>query len=928
VVTDAQGTARFTYTGAAAGIDVVKATIANQAGAVIPSNLVSADWVGSVTLSLAPASATQAVGTIYNASLTATDGGGQPVGNLTVTFQIATGPNAGRTAQQTTDAHGQTVYSYTSTATGTDSLAATIGLLGGSSLSSNPVTATWTSPLTFSLAPLTVSQPVGTAATFTATLLDGLGQPVPNVAVTFTVGSGPDAGTTAQATTGAGGQAVFTFTGSAPGADLVQATAGTGTGALVSNPATAVWTAIPTAVTYTGPAFGDFNDPLALSARLTAATTGQPLAGLTLSFTFGTQTLAGVTDATGTATVTFTPTMNPGAVPLSIAFAGSVGYGGSAASVLIAIHRDDTALVYSGPPAIANGQPQPVSAVLTDAQSHAPLAGKTVTFSFGTVTASATTDANGTATASLTLPATVPTGPALLQVTFAGDAGELPAATTVPVVVYQPASFVIWGGNTPPGLALGQYVNFWGSQWEGQVTGGDYSTANPSFKGYATPAATPVALCEPTARTTGSPLLDASCWTSKPGNSAPPSTLQAYIGVIVSTSIAKQGSTIYGNVAALVVVQVDPISPYGSDPGNPGFGTVAAIIQDGASLFPRVASRRPLAHSEGSSPSREDGVDKAMSVPAPAQQATPAAITAGNRRFFFYSPEMHLVAESELTTSSSPAILTEYIWFADHPVAQSDTAGTTSWTFTDHIRTPNLQTSASQGVTWRAEYEPYGAVFSLRSTDQHQPLRLPGQEVEQLGSGANGVTSRSYNIHRWYRTEFGRYSSPDPLSGTGRYTYADDNPLSRFDALGLLVEVRCELIGWQGFQESTLAAFYHHCFVRTKCPCSKSDPFDKTVEASGAPVGQKPDLHINDFDGHRGSNEDIIVQPPGSVDCSKEKCILEKAKNLMASHPGYHPSGPNSNTFAHQLIKACGMDALVPSGDPPVGWDSPWSRPR
>jgi hypothetical protein len=113
-----------------------------------------------------------------------------------------------------------------------------------------------------------------------------------------------------------------------------------------------------------------------------------------------------------------------------------------------------------------------------------------------------------------------------------------PASTAAPVVAYQPASFVIWGGNTP-GLVLGQRVNFWGSQWASQVTGGDYQ-ANPSFKGFATPAATPVAICEPTASTSGSPQLDSSCWTSKPDNSKPPAILSAYIGVIVSTSIAKQ----------------------------------------------------------------------------------------------------------------------------------------------------------------------------------------------------------------------------------------------------------------------------------------------------------------------------------------------------------------------------------------------------
>jgi hypothetical protein len=582
-MTDANGVATFSYAGTAAGADTLSASIANLTGGTITSAPASVTWVPAVHLALAPASAAQQVGTPYNATLTATDGAGQPLANLLVTFQITSGPNAGKMAQQTTGAGGQTLFSYTSTTAGADTLAASVGIQGGGSLSSNPVTASWTSPLSFSLAPLTVSQPVGTPVTFTATLLDGGGQPVANVAVAFTVASGPDAGTSAQATTGTNGQAVFTFTGTAAGSDLVQATAGSdgAGGALLSNPATVAWTAAATAVAYTGPSFDDYGDALTLSARLTKAATGQALAGQALSFTVGTQTLTGMTDATGTATVTFTPVLPPGAVPLSIVFAGSVGYGGSAASVLLAIHRDDTALIYAGPKAVANGQPQPVSAFLTDSQSHAPLAGKTVTFSVGSVVASGTTDATGTATASLTLPASVPTGPALLLVAFAGDATDVPASTTVPVVVYQPASFVIWGGNTP-GLALGQYVNFWGSQWASQVTGGDYQ-ANPSFKGYAQSVVAPVAICEPTAHTSGSPLLDNSCWMSKPGNSKPPATLSSYIGVIVSTSIAKQGSTIYGNIAALVVVQVDPNSPYGSDPGHPGYEVEANCLQESKS---------------------------------------------------------------------------------------------------------------------------------------------------------------------------------------------------------------------------------------------------------------------------------------------------------------------------------------------------------
>jgi RHS repeat-associated protein len=827
-VTSAAGVATFSYTGTTAGTDTLSASITNASGGLIQSSSVTALWLPTVQLALSPPSATQAVGTPYNATLLATDGSNQPVAGLTVTFRIASGPNAGKTAQQTTGANGQTLYSYTSATAGTDTLTASIGLQGGNSLSATPVTATWTSSSTSGLvlAPLSQSLPVGTAAGLTATLLGGNQQPIANQAVTFTVTSGPDAGTTGQATTNAAGVAAFSFTGLTQGSDLVHATTGQGGGMLTSNPATIVWTAVPTAVLYTGPSFGEFGDPLILTARLTAATTGQPLAGQTLGFTFGTQTLTGVTDATGTATVTLTPTMNPGAVPLSIVFAGSVGYGGSAASVLVAIHRDDTALVYTGPAGVATGQPQTVTAVLTDAQSHAPLAGKTVTFTFGSVTASGTTDATGTATTTLTLP-TSPTGPAVLQVAFAGDAGELPAATTAPVVVYQPASFVLWGGNTP-GLALGQYVNFWGSQWASQVTGGDYQ-ANPSFKGFAIPAASPIAICEPTAHTSSSPQLDASCWTSKPGNSKPPATLSAYIGVIVSTSIAKQGSTIYGNVAALVVVQVDPGSPYGSDPGHPGFGTVAAVIQDGAGLFPHAAPRRQLAPAGETSSRSQTGAGEVMANPAPGQPVAQAAVAAGNRRFFFYSPELHLLAESELTTSASPAILNEYIWFHGHPLAQSDATGATSWTFTDHLGTPILQTSAAQGVTWRAEYEPYGAVFALRSPDQHQPLRLPGQEAEQLSLGANGATKRSYNVYRWYEPGIGRYDEPDPLRrevGTRPYNYARSNPLLLIDRKGLKACSKCDQcpcgvwIASSVEAESMVFIGQIVAFVSYQCTCS------------------------------------------------------------------------------------------------------------
>jgi RHS repeat-associated protein len=63
-----------------------------------------------------------------------------------------------------------------------------------------------------------------------------------------------------------------------------------------------------------------------------------------------------------------------------------------------------------------------------------------------------------------------------------------------------------------------------------------------------------------------------------------------------------------------------------------------------------------------------------------------------------------------------------------------------------------------------------------------QPLRFPGQED-------NGGPE-SYNIFRWYRSSWGRYTQADLIGlngGANLYRYAIDNPLNFFDPRGLSV---------------------------------------------------------------------------------------------------------------------------------------------
>jgi PKD repeat protein len=89
-------------------------------------------------LVLAPATATNPVGTSHTVTATAT-ANGQPVPGATITFTVTAGPNQGVTGQAVTDANGQATFTYQDAGgAGTDTIVASIG-----ALTSNTVSKTW-----------------------------------------------------------------------------------------------------------------------------------------------------------------------------------------------------------------------------------------------------------------------------------------------------------------------------------------------------------------------------------------------------------------------------------------------------------------------------------------------------------------------------------------------------------------------------------------------------------------------------------------------------------------------------------------------------------------------------------------------------------------------------------------------------------------
>jgi len=125
---------------------------------------------------------------------------------------------------------------------------------------------------------------------------------------------------------------------------------------------------------------------------------------------------------------TWTPTSaQVGVHPVKVRVTDGAG-AFSETTFTVTVNRRPTAIVYSGATSGQYSDPVNVVATLTDTLSGAGVAGRSVSFTLGALTASATTTGVGTAATSMLLLG--PTGPATMATAFAGDAAYLPSGDT------------------------------------------------------------------------------------------------------------------------------------------------------------------------------------------------------------------------------------------------------------------------------------------------------------------------------------------------------------------------------------------------------------------------------------------------------------------------------------------------------------------
>jgi RHS repeat-associated protein len=125
-----------------------------------------------------------------------------------------------------------------------------------------------------------------------------------------------------------------------------------------------------------------------------------------------------------------------------------------------------------------------------------------------------------------------------------------------------------------------------------------------------------------------------------------------------------------------------------------------------------------------------------------------------------------------------------------------DGSATFQYLSVDHLGTPVLATDFAGGSVWAGGFEPFGRDWLAGTPNGAQGsgvfLRFPGQWFEETWEGSTVGAELVYNVHRWYESQTGRYTRPDPLgvlpperNAVNLYLYALASPIRAYDPLGL-----------------------------------------------------------------------------------------------------------------------------------------------
>ena len=155
---------------------------------------------------------------------------------------------------------------------------------------------------------------------------------------------------------------------------------------------------------------------------------------------------------------------------------------------------------------------------------------------------------------------------------------------------------------------------------------------------------------------------------------------------------------------------------------------------------------------------------------------------------YIYDENGRLLAEHNGNTG---AVIREYVWLDDMPLAVIDSSSGTATTYyihTGHLDEPQMMTNAAKTEVWNAYMTPFGKATVFTTASANVDMRLPGQwfQSEAAAAGLN------QNHYRDYDPSLGRYIEADPMGlagGPNSYSYVDGDVYDLTDIWGLQVDL-------------------------------------------------------------------------------------------------------------------------------------------
>ena len=158
-------------------------------------------------------------------------------------------------------------------------------------------------------------------------------------------------------------------------------------------------------------------------------------------------------------------------------------------------------------------------------------------------------------------------------------------------------------------------------------------------------------------------------------------------------------------------------------------------------------------------------------------------ISTNRSHYYAYGQNGQLLANQDTVSG-----LTEHVYLGSRPIAQRNPNGSKTYFFTDAQGSPRAAANQAGAILWRETYRPWGGRYRQQASldDYPQAYTAQPQDPEsgllQLGA-------------RYYNPALGRFYAADPvhyvegnIHSFSRYAYANNNPFTFVDPLGLRAE--------------------------------------------------------------------------------------------------------------------------------------------